>query len=96
MSRHEYKTDIVINEIRITKIIIDPHFEEKHKSSINDEIIIRLVESLDGREFEPETISSSFEYYKGEQIKLDGKLYRLIWLLEKGQIYIGVVNAHRR
>lgn len=96
MSRREYKTDIVINEIRITKIIIDPHFEEKHKSSINDEVIIQLVESLDGGEFEPETIDSPFEYYKGERIKLNDKLYRLIWLLEKGQIYIGVVNAHRR
>ena len=96
MSRREYKTDIVINEIRITQIIIDPHFEEKHKSSINDEIIIRLVESLDGGEFEPERVDSPFEYYKGERIKHNGKLYRLIWLLEKGQIYIGVVNAHRR
>ena len=96
MSRREYKTDIVINEIWITKIIIDPHFEEKHKSSINDEVIIQLVESLDGGEFEPETIDSHFEYYKGERIKLNDKLYRLIWLLEKGQIYIGVVNAHRR
>lgn len=53
MNRREYTTDIVINGIRISKIIIDPHFEEKHKSSISDEIIIRLVESLDGGEFEP-------------------------------------------
>ncbi len=96
MSRREYKTNIVINEIRISKIIIDPHFEEKHKFSINDEIIIRLVESLNGGEFEPETINPPFEYYKGERIKFDGKLYRLIWMLEKDQIYIGVVNAHRR
>jgi hypothetical protein len=96
VSRREYATDIVINEIRITRIIIDPHFEVNHKSSINDEIIIQLVESLDGGEYEPEKIDSPFEYYKGEQIKLNGKLYRLIWLLEKEQIYIGVVNVHRR
>lgn len=96
MSRREYKTDIVINEIRITKIVIDPHFEEKHQSSINDELIIQLVESLDGGEYEPEAINSNFEYYKGERIKLNNKFYRLIWLMEKGQIYIGVVNAHRR
>ena len=96
MSRREYKTDIVINEIRITKIIIDPHFEEKHKSSINDEIIIRLVEGLNGMKFTAESVSPPFKYYKRDRIFLDGKYYRLIWLLQEGQIYIGVVNAHRR
>lgn len=37
-----------------------------------------------------------FEDYKGERIELDGKLYRLIWLVERDQIYIGIVNAYRR
>lgn len=96
MSRREYKTDVVINNLRITKIIIDTHFEEKHKSSIDDGIIIQLVENLSGREYEPEKINSPFEYYKYEGMELNGKQYRLIWLLEEGQIYIGVVNAYRR
>lgn len=30
------------------------------------------------------------------KIDLNGKLYKLVWLLEDDQIYIGVVNAHRR
>jgi hypothetical protein len=96
VSRREYKTDIVINEIRITQIIIDPHFEEKHKSSINDEIIIRIVENMDGGKFTAESVSPPFKYYKRDRIFLDGKYYKLIWLLEEGQIYIGVVNAYRR
>ena len=34
--RREYDIEVVINALKITKVIIDPHYEEKHAESIND------------------------------------------------------------
>jgi hypothetical protein len=36
MSRREYSISIVVNGQRITKVIIDPHYEEKHAETITD------------------------------------------------------------
>lgn len=49
MSRREYAINITVNEVLITKVIIDPHYEEKHRESVNDEIIVNLVKTLDGQ-----------------------------------------------
>ncbi len=51
---------------------------------------------MDGEKFTAESVSPPFKYYKKDRIFLDGKYYKLIWLLEKGQIYIGVINAYQR
>jgi len=87
---------LLLTKSGLVKLLLIRILKRNINSVLTDEIIIRLVESLNGGEFEPETINPPFEYYKGERIKFDGKLYRLIWMLEKDQIYIGVVNAHRR
>ncbi len=42
----------------------------------------------------PETKSGVYSYF-ATLIGLESKQYRLIWLLEDGAIYIGVVNAFR-
>jgi hypothetical protein len=96
VKRREYDISIIVNQKRISKVIIDPHYEEKHAESISDEIIIRLVKDLDGREFEPDEEDPPFAYFMIDKMELDGKFYKLVWLLEDGQIYIGVVNAYRR
>lgn len=87
---------MVVNGIRISKVVIDPHYEEKHAESVTDEIILELVKTLDGLKVVPEVVSGTYSYYKQDAIELGGKLYRLIWLLEDGEIYVGVVNAYRR
>jgi hypothetical protein len=95
VKRREYKIDIEFNDIRIKKVIIDPHYEEKHSSSINDEIILQLVHELDGEVLIPDDIDPPFSYFS-HKMSLNGKLYKLIWLLEDNHIYIGVVNVYRR
>jgi hypothetical protein len=96
MSRREYIISITVNEILITKVIIDPHYEEKHSESINDEIILNLVKTLDGQNFEPDDEKSPYSYFVTDGIVFNEKAYKLIWLLEDHEIYIGVINAYRR
>ncbi len=96
MSRREYGISIVVNRRQISKIIIDPHYEEKHADSITDQIIIELVKTLDGQVVLPDEESPPYSYFTTDKIEFDGKFYKLVWLLEDEQIYIGVVNAYRR
>lgn len=96
MWRREYNIWIRINGFEITKIIIDPHYEKKHSGSLSDQIILRLVRQLDGQYFEPEDIEGSYLYFVTDGLVLDGKRYKLIWLLENHSNYIGIVNAYRR
>ena len=95
MQRREYHVDLRINETPINKIIIDPHYEEKHGDSIDDKLIIKLVELLDGQSFRPESENEGFSYFAND-LRLDGKLFRIVWLLEDQKLYVGVVNAYRR
>lgn len=86
-----------INGRHLSLLVIDPHYLVKHADSVTDEIIIELVKMLDGREFTPEKITATgFEYYVEDDMKFNGKTYKLIWLLEGDEIYIGVVNCYRR
>src|SRR5271170_1654241 len=94
--RRDYKISITVNFRAVTRVIIDPHYELKHGDSVDDEVILSLVQMLDGKTFAPEAESDGFQYFKTDPLTLNGVNYRLIWLLEKNEIYIGVVNAFRR
>lgn len=96
MDRREYSTVLIVNDIIITKVIIDPHYEEKHSSVIDDNIILCLVKTLDNEMHEPDDIDGPYEYFVKDKIELAGKYYKLIWLLEDNELYVGVVNAYRR
>ncbi len=94
--RRDYKISITVNSRNITSVVIDPHYELKHSDSVDDEIILILVQMLDGQTFTPEAERDGFQYFKTDPLELNGVNYRLIWLLEKNEIYIGVINAFRR
>lgn len=96
VNRREYRISVVVNGIKITKVIIDPHYELKHSKTMNDKLILELVQSLDGQFFPPEDEKAPFKYFAKDDIVLRNKVYKLVWLIEEHQIYIGVVNAHRR
>jgi hypothetical protein len=96
MTRREYQISLIVNNPSILKVVIDPHFEAKHTGSIDDQIILRLVQNLSGKLFEPDATEGAFAYFVTDDILLDGKAYKLIWLLEDDSQYIGVVNAFRR
>lgn len=94
--RRTYPVLININDRTILKVIIDSHYEIKHKESIDDITILKLVQTLDGKTFVPEVEKDGFMYFKTEPLLLNKKNYRLIWLLENDELYIGVINAFRR
>jgi hypothetical protein len=95
MSRRIYKIDpITVNDEVYTEVIIDPHYELNHSDDINDELILSLVLKLDGSEQLPEGSKEPFNYY-ATIIELKNKTCRLVWLLEDGKLYIGIVNAFR-
>lgn len=96
MKRRSYTISITVNGQHIKRIIIDPHYELKHAATINDKLILELVQLLDGGDFAPNDKEDSFEYYVTENLILEGKKYRLIWLIEKDELFIGVINAYRR
>ncbi len=94
--RRDYKISITINSKAIHRVVIDPHYEVKHSDSVDDQIILSLVRLLDGKTFAPDAEEDGFQYFKTDPLTLNGVNYRIIWLLEKNEIYIGVVNAFRR
>ena len=96
MKRREYAVHLTVNKRKISKVVIDPHYELKHSQSVDDSLIVKLVKKLDGGEFEPDEEVDGFEYYVSDGLELSGKRYKLVWLLEKNEIYIGIVNAYRR
>ncbi len=83
-----------MNGIRVSEVIIDSHYEEKHSSYMSDALILKLVIELDGRRELPDSKVGRFSYF-ATLIEDGQKQYRLIWLLEDHSIYIGVVNTYR-
>ena len=94
--RRDYKISITVNSRAVTRVVIDPHYELKHGDSVDDEVILSLVQLLDGKTFTPEAEKDGFQYFKTDPLIMNEVSYRLIWLLEKDEIYIGVINAFRR
>ncbi len=95
MVRRSYKIDsIIVNGRIFSEVIIDPHYEEKHSDNITDELILSLALRLNGRFEIPVSTKDEYSYFV-TIIELNGKQYRLVWLLEADAVYIGVVNAFR-
>ncbi len=96
MNRRKYSVNITVNGQHIKAVVIDPHYEVKHSATITDKIILALIAQLNGGDFFPEAVVDTFEYYTTDNLILQNKIYRLVWLIEKDELFIGVINAYRR
>lgn len=91
--RHILKSGITVNNTFIKEVVIDPHVD-KHSDHITDELILSLVGLLDGRTFLPVKVTSGFSYFVSRVLFAE-KVYRLVWLQQQDQFYIGVVTAFK-
>lgn len=74
MSRRIYAVSMMFNGCKLEKIVIDPHYEKKHASSITDEIILALVKQLDGKTFRPvDQDEDGFSYFVNDKLELNEK-----------------------
>ncbi len=94
MSRNEYTKSLIINGRSISTVIIDQHYKISHPE-IDDELILNLIQVVDGASLEPEATKEEFEYFKIDPLYYLDKPYRLIFLLCLSDDYLGVINAFR-
>jgi hypothetical protein len=78
----------------LNEVIIDDHYRMKHSDSIDDRLILELMQLLNGGEFEPNETNPPYEYF-ASLIRFEGKQYRLVWLLENYSLQIGIINCYR-
>lgn len=90
-----YSIDIKINNSHFTELWIDPHYEIKHKDSINDSLILELVKQVDGWLTTMSSEINGYQFYKAEGY-FQGKAYRLILVIPPDSGYLGIRNAYRR
>lgn len=95
-NRPVYSIEIKVNGISISSLVIDPHYEIRHRSSVSDELILGLVNDLDQGSFLPEDEDENGYQYFVFDSWMNAKSFRLIWMLPPGREYLGVVNAYRR
>ncbi len=93
MRREHPIPHIKVNGILIEKIIIDEHVD-KHADHIDDSLILKVVVKLDGREFKSVSTQDEFEYFM-TKVKFEENWYKLVWLLQDGCFYIGVITLFR-
>ena len=94
------RVPLTVNGLQITHVVIGRHYREKHAAYMTDELILDLVRSLDGSQFEADSTSQGIEYYAADielsKIGSRAKIYRLVWLFEGHALeIIGVINAYR-
>jgi hypothetical protein len=90
-----YAIDLVINDTSFSEVWIDPHYEENHKESINDQLILNLLELINHRIISAKAESKGFQFFEVD-VQVRYKVYRLILVIPPDNSYLGVRNAYRR
>lgn len=93
--RNSYPCNLVINEWKLTSLEISQYYKTKlGRERIADEIIIKIVEGLNGKELIPDAKKrpSNWDYFTLKDIRYDNRHYRLICCHENNSQIWGVLN----
>lgn len=93
--RKEYALRCVFNDRAFNRVVVDPHYLERHSNSVDDHLILNLVKALSGQRHQPISRQEDSEFFKIEPVRWQGKCYRLIVTICDGEAFIGVINAFR-
>jgi|tagenome__1003787_1003787.scaffolds.fasta_scaffold20924999_5 hypothetical protein len=74
--RRVYPIKLVVNNLELNEIVIDPHYEEKH-SYINDEKIFEITKSLNNQSFIPTNQKKQYLYFETD-IRYNDRNHRLV------------------
>ena len=77
-SRRSYPIKIKVNGLEVKEVIIDPHYEVKHSKVINDELILELVNLMNGKFYVPTARKGDFQYFVADPLEPRGSKYRLV------------------
>lgn len=91
-----YSIKVEFNGVQYVDLLIDPHYEIKHKGSITDEIIIELVQKLHKSFLDEQARSKNGYLFYEADVQSKGKLYRLVLTTPPDYSFLGVRNAYRR
>jgi len=92
--RKEYPLEVTINNRKLSRVVIDQHYQLNHPD-MNDDLILELVKTINCRSFPIEEEKDGFEYFTVEPVDFKNRPHRLILLLYLHDDFLGVVNAFR-
>ncbi len=75
----------MVNGLRVNEVTISSHYEENHLNHMSDDLILKLVNELDGRREVPVAEKVGYSYFV-TLVEYSDKPYKLVWLLEDGAI----------
>ena len=75
----------MVNGLLVNEVIISSHYEENHLNHMSDDLILKLVNELDGRREVPVAEKVGYSYFV-TLVEYSDKPYKLVWLLEDGAI----------
>ena len=93
--RISYELNVTVNGRDFNRVVIDQHYKNKHADTINDQLILRLVNRINGRTLDLEDQNGDFQYFKVEPLIFYNQPYRLIITICIVEDFLGVVNCFR-
>lgn len=92
--RKEYRLNLIINNRRLSRVIIDQHYKLGHPE-MNDELILELVKTQNELALNVQEEKDGYQYFAVEPVEYKERPYRLILLLCTSDNFLGVINAFR-
>ena len=95
--RNSYPCNLVINNWKLINLEISQYYKTRPgREMINDEMIIKMVESLNHKRLIPDAKKnpSSWDYFTLKAVRHEDKFYRLICCHENNSSIWGIVNIY--